>query len=34
VTRAVLDGETHSSVFPPAVATGLLAIYGTNAGAG
>ena len=33
VTTAVLDGETHSSVFPPAVAKGLLAIYGSD-GAG
>ncbi len=30
VTTAVLDGETHSSVFPRAVADGLLALYGSD----
>jgi len=28
VTFRELDGETHSSVFPRAVAQGLLAVYG------
>ncbi len=30
VATAELDGETHSSVFPRAVADGLLALYGTG----